>query len=194
MTQFAVIRHGPTAWNEANLNQGRTDVPLSPAGRADVARWRVPSEWSGLPVVASPLRRTHETALLLFGRARIEPRLIEMAWGEWEGRSLAELRAELGPEMAANEGRGLDFRPPGGESPRDVGQRLDSWLASVAAAGERVVAVAHRGVLRVLMAKAFAWNMLGKPPVKLAAAALHVFDVAADGRLDRVAMNVSLLP
>ena len=64
---------------------------------------------------------------------RPEPRLVEMAWGEWEGRRLADLRAELGDAMIENEARGLDFRPPGGESPRDVQERLKPLLACLSA-------------------------------------------------------------
>ena len=62
--------------------------------------------------------------------ATVEPALIETDWGHWEGRTLAELRQRHGGEMAALEARGLDFRPPGGESPRDVQARLASWLAA----------------------------------------------------------------
>ena len=48
-------------------------------------------------------------------------------------KHLADLRAELGPAMAENEARGLDFRPPGGESPREVQARLKPFLADLAA-------------------------------------------------------------
>ena len=63
----------------------------------------------------------------------VEPRLVEMDWGDYEGYTLAELRAARGVDLAANEARGLDFRPPGGESPRDVQARLAPLLAEIAA-------------------------------------------------------------
>ena len=77
-----------------------------------------------------------ETAVLLGLNPQPEPRLIEMAWGAWEGRRLSELRAELGDLMRENEERGLDFRPPDGESPRDVQNRVRPLLAEIAASDE----------------------------------------------------------
>ncbi len=194
MTLLAVLRHGPTAWNAAKLNQGRSDVPLSPEGRAAVKTWTAIGPWQALPVFASPLRRARETALAMFGRTTIEPRLIEMFWGEWEGRSLEELRRELGPAMTANEDRGLDFRPAGGESPREVAGRLGPWLKEIAKKGEDCVAVTHRGVLRVLLSIAFDWPMLGRSPVKIAPATAHEFRLTADGRPLPVRFNVPLAP
>jgi len=191
MTLLALLRHGPTAWNAEKRAQGRTDIPLSPEGRAAVKTWRAPDILAGLPVVASPLARTQETARLLFGDAVPEPRLIEMAWGTWEGRTIAELRESLGDAMAENEARGFDFRPDGGESPRDVLDRVRPWIEEVAAQGTDTVAVTHLGVIRVVMATAFDWNMLGKPPVKIRPATAHLFDIAP-GTIRVREMNVSL--
>ena len=95
-----------------------------------------------------------------------------MSWGAWEGRRLADLRAELGEEMSANEARGWDFRPDGGESPREVLARVRAWLAELKAP---TLAVTHRGVIRAVYAQAASWNMLGKPPARLAWDAVHVF-------------------
>src|SRR5690606_38605102 len=121
VTLLLMLRHGPTAWNEAGRIQGRSDPPLSAAGRAAVAAWTLPPEAAGARWLSSPLGRARETAAILHrGSVAVEPRLIETDWGEWEGRTLPALRAALGEAMAANEARGLDFRPPGGESPRDV--------------------------------------------------------------------------
>lgn len=177
--------------------QGRTDIPLSAEGRAAVAAWRLPPELAAFDAVSSPLGRAVETAEALcagagVGGPRIEPRLAEMDWGEWEGRRLEELRRELGGAMAANEARGLDFRPEGGESPRDVLARLLPWLAEVGAAGRPTLAVTHKGVIRALLAEAVGWDMTGKPPVRLDWSSAHVFAVDRRGgpRLDRA--NLSL--
>ena len=73
--------------------------------------------WAQARVFSSPLSRARETAIILTGRTpTLDPRLSEMAWGRFEGRRLADLRAEAPGEMAANEARGLDFRPPGGRA------------------------------------------------------------------------------
>ncbi len=89
-----------------------------------------------------------------------------MSWGRFEGRTLAGLREEHGPEMAELEAMGLDFRPPGGESPREVAARLAAFLGERAATREDLVAVTHKGVLRAALVLAFGWDMQGRPPVR----------------------------
>lgn len=179
-----LIRHGPTAWNAEGRLQGRADIPLSPAGRAAVANWRLPEGLPGLPVVTSPLSRAQETAAILqLGReVTVEPRLTEMDYGAWEGETLAALRTRLGPALAENEARGLDFTPPAGESPRAVQARLRPLLAGWAAAGGARIAVCHKGVIRAVYAEAAGWDMTGKPPHRLAWDAAHGFDLGANGR------------
>ncbi len=183
MTLLALIRHGPTAWNREKRVQGRRDIPLDAEGVAEVARWKLPPAFSAFDWAASPLARARRTAAVLAGGAvPCAPALIEMDWGDWEGRRLAELRAELGPEMAENEARGLDFLPPGGESPRMVQRRLAPWLGEVARHGRPTVAVVHRGVIRALYAAAAGWDMLEPPPRALSSPAAHLFEVAPGGR------------
>jgi probable phosphoglycerate mutase len=115
-----------------------------------------------------------------------------MRHGAWEGRRLADLRAEFGADMAANEARGLDYRAPGGESPRELQARLRPWLVEVAAAGEPVLAIAHKGVIRALYAAASGWDMTGKPPERLTDEALHCFRLDRDGALAIDRLNLPL--
>jgi len=188
------LRHGSTAWNEQGRMQGRRDIPLSARGRDEVRAWRVPAE-PAAPVqwVSSPLRRAVETAQLLSGaKPWCESALIEMDWGEWEGFRLDELRARSGAEFARMETLGLDFRPPGGESPRDVLHRVQRWLACAAVCGEPVVAVSHNGVLRAVLAAATGWDMTCKPPIRLQPDSLHRFAVAHDGTISIGECNVPL--
>lgn len=184
-----VIRHAPTDWNERGLIQGRSDPPLSVNGRSRATRWRVPVDIEFQRAYASPLRRAGETAALLGLDAVPEPALIEMAWGEFEGRRLADIRSELGSKMEEAEARGLDFRLPGGESPRDVQERLFPFLASL----ERPsVAVTHKGVIRALYALATGWRMLGPPPDKLREGCGQLFSIARDGTPSPLRLNVAL--
>lgn len=191
MTKILVIRHGPTDWNEAGLIQGRTDRPLSQAGRAQFAAARLPDGWAGAKCLASPLRRAVETADLLGLDPTPEPRLIEMAWGEWEGKTLKELRGALGPAMAANEAKGLDFRPPGGESPRDVQTRIRPLLAELA---RPTIFITHKGVLRALYALAADWDLTENPPQKLRDGRAHAFNLAPDGTPSVGELNIALEP
>src|SRR3546814_19841125 len=96
----------------------------------------------------------------------------------------------------ANEARGLDFRPPGGESPRDVQDRLRPLLAELADAGEDVVAVSHKGVLRALYALASGWDMRGKPAPQMADACPQAspLDARAVRRVERPKLPLPAAP
>ena len=182
MVRFAVVRHAPTEWNAIGRVQGRTDISLSETGRELAASWSLPPDLAEFRAIASPLARTLETAHLLLGRtAATDARLVEMDWAVWEGRSLPDLRAELGDLMVAWEADGLDFRAPGGESPRDVQARLAPLLAEVARAAQPTLAVTHKGVIRALYALATGWDMTDKPPEKLRDDCVHVFTLSAEG-------------
>ncbi len=183
MTRVAFLRHAPTTWNQEGRLQGRADLPLAPESQSDLAGRRVPAALDGAQWHVSPLTRARQTATLLgHGEAAVEPALIEIDYGEFEGARLAELRARLGPEMTANEARGLDFRPPGGESPREVRRRVAAWLARLAAVGGHHVAVTHKTVIRSVLSLALDWDMVRKQPVRLNWRRLHLFTLDADGR------------
>lgn len=193
MSRLLLIRHGATAWNEAGRIQGRSDPGLSAGGRAAVARWALPAWTAGARWICSPLRRARETAEILHGTpAAPEPRLAEMDWGAWEGRTLAGLLDEFGAEMTANEGRGLDFRPPGGESPREVQRRLQPLLAELAADGADAVAVSHKGVIRAVYALASGWDLTGKAPAKLRDGCAQAFTLESGGRPQIARLNIGL--
>lgn len=192
---LVAIRHAPTEWNQAKRLQGRTDIALSMEGIAAANNWRAEPGWAEYRVVASPLKRAQETARLLFPNREIalEPRLMEMDFGGWEGKALADLRAEPGAEAEARERLGLDFSAPGGETPRQVQARLKPLLEEIAAVGLPTVIVTHKAVLRALLSLATGWAMLGKPPVKLKPDSAHLFRLDAQGAISIEQMNVSLL-
>jgi broad specificity phosphatase PhoE len=192
MTLLAVLRHGPTGWNASRRLQGRSDIPLGPAGRAAVAAWRLPPVLAGCAWLTSPLQRAVATAEALGVAARHEARLIEMAWGDWEGLTLAELAAMPDAALAEREAAGLDFQPPGGESPRQVQQRLKPLLGEIARGGTPVGAVTHKGVIRALFALASGWDMLGKAPARLDWQSAHLFRLNAGGRPAVERLNLPL--
>jgi broad specificity phosphatase PhoE len=193
MTPLALLRHADTAWSLEGRIQGRADVPLSDAARERLRGRSLPEACRGMRVVTSPLARCVETAALLGAPdAAREPRIIEMDWGLWHGASLPRLRKALGQAMSENEARGLDFTPPGGESPRLLISRLRSWLQDVAREGIPTLAVTHRGVIRAILAEATGWDMRGRPPAKLDWDAVHLFSVAADGSTSVLRLNATL--
>ncbi len=182
--KLLVLRHGMTRWNLEKRVQGRIDQPLCEFGREQLGRLALPRQATTCRWYCSPLLRALQTAELLgLETYEVEPALIEMHWGEWEGQVLKPLRRRLGEVMRANERRGLDFCPPGGESPRQVQQRLRPWLERIAREGEDSGAIAHKGIVRCLYSLATGWDMRGEEPVEFAWDALHRFELAADGRL-----------
>src|SRR5262245_59930765 len=125
MSLLAMIRHVATDWNAERRLQGRTNRPLSARGKAQVRRWHVPALLQDACWSTSPLARAKETAALLgHPDSNIQPALIEMNWGDWEGRTREELIAEFGSELLDRNPLGRDFHPANGESPRQVRARL----------------------------------------------------------------------
>ncbi|MEM8731440.1 MAG: histidine phosphatase family protein [Pseudomonadota bacterium] len=175
MTRLALLRHGHTPWNRAGRIQGRSDIALDAQARADLAKLRLPAPWSDARLWASPLSRATETATLVAGRPPYETEaLIEMHWGDWEGARSADLHADPDADMRHIEDWGWHFRPPGGESPMDLRQRMQPWLATLS--GDNV-AVCHIGVMRVLLAVAHGWTFSGPAPFQIKRNRLYVIEL-----------------
>jgi len=191
---FAILRHAVTAWNEEGRLQGMTDTPLSATGEEAARGWRLPVPVDRWKRVCSPLLRARRTAELVQPAAAVavDSRLREMSFGIWEGRTVADLRAEGGETFAAAERLGLDFHPPGGESPRMTMTRIGNWAAEIAAGGEPVLAVSHKAAIRALLALATGWNMTGRQPMKLDWRRLHFFAAHGDGKVTIERPNVAM--
>ena len=155
MNLFA-IRHGETAWSLSGQHTGTTDIPLTDNGRVLARRIRPAlAEETFALVLVSPMQRACETCELagLGSRAVVEPDLVEWDYGEYEGLTFRQVN-----QMA----RGwLIFRDgcPGGESPEQVGARVDRVIARTRAIEGNAALFAHGHVLRTLAAR---W--LGLPP------------------------------
>src|SRR5262249_18649512 len=114
LIHLPLLRHGATTWTASRRLPGRRDIPLSPAARTAWAGWQLPEAVLSWSWQTSPLARCRETADLLrchhagAPAAIVEPRLIEMSFGQWEGQRLAALRAADPDGVAAREARGLD--------------------------------------------------------------------------------------
>jgi broad specificity phosphatase PhoE len=191
---FAILRHAATTWNAERRLQGLTDTTLSLAGEAEARCWRLPPPADSWLRMSSPLQRARRTAELLQPSAAvtIDPALREMSFGTWEGHTIAELRLTMGERFLDAERRGLDFQPPGGESPRAVMVRLGRWTTRVAEAGAPIVAVSHKAAIRALLALATGWDMTGRPPHKLDWRCVHFFTVGTDGGVAVDRLNVPL--
>lgn len=152
-----LVRHGQTHFNAERRQQGHMDSPLTALGRAQAAAaGRLLRDLIGEPdgwrLIASPLGRAQDTAGVI-GQAlglpiETDPRVIEVSFGEWDGR----LRDELAAEHPETFGRGdWQFAAPGGESFESVEARVSQWLKSLPPEPERkVIVVSHGGSGRVV--------------------------------------------
>lgn len=183
MTEIGLLRHFPTRWNAEGRLQGRTDIPLAETSLAALAGLRLPARWRGVPMICSPLTRARQTADALCEGAPItvDDRLIEMDFGAFEGRIGADLLADPAAAFRPLEQWGWDFRPPGGETPAEMFARIAPLLAEIAAAGAPRLLVAHRGVMRCILARASGWAYLGPEPFRIKRASVHPVTLDAAG-------------
>jgi broad specificity phosphatase PhoE len=190
MLTLVLTRHGLTDRSRPEQHLGqKIDISINAAGRrqADALRLRL----SGIAferVITSPLFRARETAEILAGRQPLEadPRLREMDYGAWEGRTYAQIDESDGGERRAWVKRPDELHCPGGESGNDVAARttaflrdlLDEhrrWMAraslraatatdgpsSAAGADHRVLVVAHGSLNRILLCVALDTDIRG---------------------------------
>ena len=157
MRELWLVRHGETEWSRSGAHTGRTDIPLTAAGRdnaAAVGRYLAGRQFA--LVLVSPLQRARETCRLAgYENALIDPDLSEWDYGDYEGRTTPQIQAER-PRLVAVDRRRTERRNrrPGGRP------RRSSDRARTSRAGEGDVALfAHGHILRVLTAR---W--LGLPP------------------------------
>ena len=156
-TRIIAIRHGETTWNVDTRIQGHLDIPLNANGRWQAER--LASAMQDEPVkaiYASDLARAWETAQYVAQATGVavtkEVGLRERGFGDFEGKTFAEI-AELLPEQSMRwRRRDPTFSPAGGESLVDLTRRILAAVNRVAEKhpGELIALVAHGGVMDVL--------------------------------------------
>ena len=169
------VRHGQTDWNAERRLQGQHDTPLNTLGRAQATQCgtilsglfaRAGLRAADLDYVSSPLGRTRETMELMRAGLglppqgyRMDPRILEMSFGRWEGFTFAELQEREAAALAERERDKWGFVLPEGESYAQLVVRVRDWYDGV----ERDTVVAsHGGVCRALIAH------LGIKPIETA--------------------------
>jgi broad specificity phosphatase PhoE len=143
-----LVRHGETEWSASGQHTSRTDLPLTEQGRrraADVGRLLQGHSFS--LVLTSPRLRAVDTCRLAgYGdAAQIEPNLREWDYGEYEGRTSAEILAERPDWSLWRDGF------PGGESLLDVAARAQTVIQRALSAPGDALLFAHGHILRVLV-------------------------------------------
>jgi len=148
--QVVLVRHGETEWSASGRHTGRTDVPLTDAGRGQAtALGGCLREWTFALVLASPLQRAAETCRLagLGDAMQARDDLTEWDYGDYEGLTTVEIRTNRSNWSLWAQG------VPGGETADEVGARADRVIAEAQAASGDVALFAHGHFLRVLTAR-----------------------------------------
>jgi len=160
------VRHGESAWNAENLLCGRSDVPLSAVGRQQAKS--LAERLRPIPFDAfytSPLVRAFETARLIAEVVGLEPvpdrRLVELDYGQWEGRTMADVMENDAQAFRAWDAKPAQLAPPGGEAGLAAQQRIVSFLDFLAAKHQqgRVLVTFHKTVCRLAIC-----HVLGMAP------------------------------
>ena len=144
-----LFRHGETEWSASGAHTGRTDLPLTDAGRARAAKLRdcIGGHTFAL-VLTSPMQRARETCLLagICDQAQIDPDLCEWNYGAYEGRTTAEIRKERPGWNLWTDG------VPNGETVEEVADRARRVIDRVngIAPDQDAALFAHGHFLRIL--------------------------------------------
>lgn len=183
------IRHGETDWNVGGRLQGRRDIRLNARGRAQASHCgnvlrdlfaREKRDPETLDYISSPLKRASETMELVreslgLPRAgfRIDDRLAELAFGEWEGFTIAQLHESDPVHIAQREHDKWRFVPPNGESYEMVAARMRGWYESLR---QDAVVVAHGGTARGLIANLGIAKPAAAPLLDIEQGMVYVFE------------------
>lgn len=157
--RLLLVRHGETLWNSTSRYQGHIDVPLSDTGRVQASRLRERLAGQRIDLAfASDLSRAAETAqILLAGRddLAVEYRsdLREIAYGQWEGQTHAEILASHPEHLKSWGDNPWAYFPPDGEPFGAFVERIQTFLDEVVLPRREfnMVAVAHGGPIRTML-------------------------------------------
>jgi 2,3-bisphosphoglycerate-dependent phosphoglycerate mutase len=143
MARLILVRHGATDWNRDGRYQGHSDTLLNDEGIAQARRLVDLLRSDGISqVVSSDLKRASVTAQILaeglrLDPPRLDPRLREIDLGEWEGRLATEIAQDDEPAWNGRKQNPMDVGAPGGETTRQVAQRVWTCLDELAAQAPR---------------------------------------------------------
>jgi probable phosphoglycerate mutase len=173
LPMVVLARHGQTAWSLSGQHTGLTDLPLTPAGEANARR--LAPRLQGLQfarVLCSPLQRARQTCALAgyAARAESDARLVEWNYGDYEGRTSAEVHASRPGWQLFRDGC------PGGESPQQAAARADSMIATLRGGAGHTLLFSSGHFLRMLAAR---W--LGLAPAEGARFMLDTASLSALG-------------
>ncbi|HVO26674.1 MAG TPA: histidine phosphatase family protein [Candidatus Margulisiibacteriota bacterium] len=180
MTRLVLVRHGETEGQSSVRYHGRTDVPLSALGRAQMACAREALADERFDAVyASTLSRSVEAAAIIAGAAATVTRVTgfdEIDFGDWEGLTAEEIRGRDPERYARWVGPRTDFAYPGGESVSAFRARVVRALHEVLAQappGHLLFAV-HKGIIYSVLTELLQLDEMQRRTLTVPLASIHV--------------------
>jgi len=150
-----LLRHG--ALEGGVKYRGHVDDPLTSEGRQQMElAWAKLNEQVDL-IISSPLSRCAAPASAWAQKAGIEhiiePRVAEMFYGEWEGKTIAQIKQQYPKMLETWRENPEGMQPPGGESPEELRERLINWWHETCERhpNRHILLVSHSGSLRMLI-------------------------------------------
>lgn len=162
MLTMDILRHG--ALEGGIKYRGHVDDPLTHEGWQSMERVWANTGNAVDCIITSPLRRCAEPARA-WAKTRsiaciVEPRVAEIRYGAWEGKTIPELQAEYPDQIRQWRANPQGMRPPGGESPEELLERLSAWWSEACQHydGRHLLLITHSGSMRMLLS-----HVLGAP-------------------------------
>lgn len=196
-SHILLVRHGETEWTADDRFNGRTDIPLSERGRIQAHNLGLALRHDDIAVCfVTPLQRSQETArLALEGRnigLIINPNLIEVDFGNWEGLSRQQIKSQFSREWERWSADPAGNAPLHGESGYQVAARVIPALNEIVSqyTGKTILIIAHNTVNRIILA-----HVLGLPlsefrrKIQQLPSGLNRIDVSETGEMRVILLN-----
>jgi len=198
MKNLFLVRHGHTIWSDTGGVAGRSDIPLSEVGEAAVTALGKTfnanhyfTHWD-----CSPLQRTKQTSAILRSQLstltnhrlpeeRVDSRLVELDFGDWEGLTWDEVHRDYEQSMRAWGKDWVNRSPPNGEKFDEQVQRCRQWLHDweqrlVTASDTSTMVVAHGGTIRAILCLCLNWRLSNAMSVNIDPASICWLHQASD--------------
>ena len=159
MTRIILVRHGETEWNRVERFRGRADVPLNGTGlfQAQATGRRIADEWRPVAIYSSPLSRAVRTAEAVAWHfnlpIQVNPGLIDIDYGQWQGLTPDEARERWPEVVDAWYSAPHTVHIPGGETLDDLRARGLKTVNELSALhkGQTIVLVSHTVINRIIL-------------------------------------------
>ena len=188
MTCIVLVRHGQTEWNRNERFRGRADVPLNETGlaQAQATGRRVAAEWRPAAVYSSPLSRAVRTADAIAQHfdlpVQVEPGLIDIDYGQWQGLSPDEARARWPEVIDAWYHVPQRAQIPGGETLEQARARGVATVRTLAARHPEgtIVLVGHTVINRAILLGILGLGTDRFWHIRQDTCAINVFEITGD--------------